>query len=64
MTDPTHELVSPAGTDNDDLAGDAATFVDNPSVSDNPHQEAPATDNRLRPEDGPQDDVDVEEETS
>lgn len=30
-------------------------FVDDPGVSDDPHQLAPATDNSARPEDGPQD---------
>jgi hypothetical protein len=34
---------------------DTAIFIDDSSVSDDPFQDAPATNNGLRPFDGPQD---------
>jgi hypothetical protein len=52
-------LLPPAPEDDDDVDNepldiDAAEFVDDPSVPDDPFQEAPETDNSARPEDGPQ----------
>jgi hypothetical protein len=37
------------------LDSEVAEYVDDPSILDDPAQEAPKTDNALRPEDGPQD---------
>ncbi|MFI5954315.1 hypothetical protein [Cryptosporangium sp. NPDC051539] len=42
---------------------DLAVYVDDPSVSDDPAQEAPASDNSLRAEDGEQDFDFTEEQT-
>ena len=57
MTDTgTTDTGTPAvGDDPAVFLDDAAVFLDDPSVADDPAQEAPATDNTLRPEDGPQD---------
>jgi hypothetical protein len=54
MTAPESVPQDDADVQNEPSDLESEDFVDDPSIPDDPRQEAPGTDNALRPEDGPQ----------